>query len=360
MVVDSGSSDPWLVTNNFQCYSFAEQQLDTEDKCYFGTPYNPNSSSTYSTLNGENFNISYADGETLTGTMGVETFQLAGITVPHQEFAMVNYAAWSGDGVSSGLVGFAYSSLTSAYPGTNPSNDQPGTTIIYPTLFTDMFTNQGVPPVFSLVLSRDQSAGGVLALGGLPGVPHGPTFISTPVNAVGINASTQQAVYEYYTINVDGFALSANRNAQFNTNPNITNPNKLPIYNATTAIVDSGTSLFYAPDYVANLHASQFIPPAVFDVNNNVWSVQCNAIPPVFGVVIKGKVFYVNPADMILQYSATECIAGIQPNNGGLVILGDVWMKSVVSVFDIGAQMMRFAAREYYNLTALTPIAAST
>lgn len=46
------------------------------------------------------------------------------------------------------------------------------------------------------------------------------------------------------------------------------------------------------------------------------------------------------------------CISGI--DDGGsdaeedVYILGDVFQKNVVTVFDIGAGVLRFAAREYY------------
>ena len=73
--------------------------------------------------------------------------------------------------------------------------------------------------------------------------------------------------------------------------------------------------------------------------------MNCSAQPPVFGVSIGLKIFFVNGLDMIVPTAPGKCISGVQPNNGGLTILGDVWMKNVVSVFDVGSAMMRFAAR---------------
>jgi hypothetical protein len=55
--------------------------------------------------------------------MGYETVTLGGITVPRQEIAAVDFAAWYGDGYTSGLVGLAYPDITSAYIGTDPHND---------------------------------------------------------------------------------------------------------------------------------------------------------------------------------------------------------------------------------------------
>jgi hypothetical protein len=75
--------------------------------------------------------------------------------------------------------------------------------------------------------------------------------------------------------------------------------------------------------------------------------VDCDAIPPVWGATIGRKKFYIHPDDMILQNGPNSCISGVQANLGGLTILGDVWMNNVLCVFDIGAEMMWFAAREY-------------
>ncbi|KAK5135823.1 hypothetical protein LTR08_004650 [Meristemomyces frigidus] len=352
VVVDSGSSDPWLVGEDFDCVDPTTGTTQDDSDCYFGTTYSNTDTTTYSVISpAQNFNISYADGESLTGIMAHESFTMGGITCPHQEFGFVNYAAWYGDGYSSGLIGFAYRTLTSAYLGSNPHADQPGGQQLYNPLFVNMFTNQGVPPVFSLAIDRDPDTGGILALGGLPDVPHSAVFASTPIIPVGVNTSSGSLVYEFYTIVIDGFAYSADLNAQFNPYNNV-NPLKTSLtQNGTQAIVDSGTSLLYAAPAVAEAVAGLFNPPGSFDEDNQVWSVPCTAIAPTFGVGVGGKVFYVNALDLMLQASATECISGVQSNGGGsgLTILGDVWMKNVVSVFDIGAEQMRFAARQYYG-----------
>lgn len=50
------------------------------------------------------------DGEFLSGIFGYENTTLAGLTV-NQTIALVNYAAWFGDTVTSGLLGLAYPAL---------------------------------------------------------------------------------------------------------------------------------------------------------------------------------------------------------------------------------------------------------
>src|SRR5580700_6991678 len=105
VVVDTGSSDTWVVGTGFQCLDKQNGTTEPEDYCGFGPTYN--TTETFSQVPDENFNITYGDGEFLTGIAGHEKVTLAGITV-NQTVAVVNLAAWDGDGTTSGLVGLAY------------------------------------------------------------------------------------------------------------------------------------------------------------------------------------------------------------------------------------------------------------
>jgi hypothetical protein len=108
VVIDTGSSDPWLAVTDFVCVEPTTNEIIEEFYCRFGPLYDSTASSTYEEYPDRSMNLSYADGETLNGLMGRESFTMGGITVPEQEFGMVNYAAWYGDDYSSGLIGFAY------------------------------------------------------------------------------------------------------------------------------------------------------------------------------------------------------------------------------------------------------------
>ena len=290
--------------------------------------------------------------------MAYESMTLGGITVPRQKFAIVDYAAWYGDGYSSGLVGFAYGTLTNAYAGDDPKADRRGATLMYNPLFVNMYNQSLVAPIFSMAIDRNASAGGVLALGGVPAIPHSPGFASVPIQSVGVFAGTTTPAYEFYTVLIDGWAIAQTTATQFNPYPN-RNPLKTSLVANGSVIVDSGTSLIYAPNIVADTVASLFRPPAAFDPDAGAYFVNCNAIPPVLGVSIARKIFYVNGKDLVVPASGGRCIMGVQPNYGGLTILGDVWMKSVLCVFDIGASQMRFAARQFYGLVD-TPKARTT
>ena len=97
--------------------------------------------------------------------MGTEDVTFGGILVPDQEFGLINYAAWNGDSVSSGLTGLAFPSVTRAYPGTNPKTDKKGGNVPYDPLFTSMWKKKLVPPHFSVALNRAGEKPGVIALG---------------------------------------------------------------------------------------------------------------------------------------------------------------------------------------------------
>ena len=68
VIVDTGSSDTWMVESGFSCVNLETGAAENETYCAFGPTYNV--TSTFTKISNENFNISYGDGEFLTGIMG--------------------------------------------------------------------------------------------------------------------------------------------------------------------------------------------------------------------------------------------------------------------------------------------------
>ncbi|KAG0652392.1 putative aspartic-type endopeptidase [Hyphodiscus hymeniophilus] len=340
-IVDTGSSDTWLVESGFKCVDITTSAPLPESACDFGPTYNV--THTFKQIPNENFNITYGDGEFLTGIVGTEEVTLAGIKVK-QEVALVNFAAWEGDGTTSGLIGLAYPNITSAYAGTNPTldNSPAGEQIVYNPIFTTMYKDGLIPPLFSLAILRDISGpSGYLALGGVPPVSFVQDFTSTPILITTIVGYPK--AYDFYTININGVVL--NGKTVKGSGGDI------------QYIVDSGTTLNYFPTPVADAVNAAFVPPAVYDDDQGAYVVACKAKAPSLGITISGTTFWTNPLDMILLAGTDEngndvCISGI--DDGGddptedVFILGDTFQKNVVSVFDVGAVELRFAAREFY------------
>jgi hypothetical protein len=80
VIVDTGSSDTWLVQKSFQCTDAGGSKV-AQSQCRFGTPY----PGKFSGKSLGQFQIGYGDGETATGNFGYANITIAGIDVPNVE-----------------------------------------------------------------------------------------------------------------------------------------------------------------------------------------------------------------------------------------------------------------------------------
>lgn len=67
-VLDTGSADTWVVSSSFTCLDMVSRKSIPQQKCYFGPTYTTDS--TFQQIQNQNFNITYGDGEFLTGILG--------------------------------------------------------------------------------------------------------------------------------------------------------------------------------------------------------------------------------------------------------------------------------------------------
>jgi hypothetical protein len=244
------------------------------------------------------------------------------------QVALGTSAYWNGDGEASGLVGLAYAGITSAYEGSDPSADEMRAE--YDPIVTNMFKEGLSSSSFSLALQRGTD-GGYIAFGGLPPVnATSEDFASTDIQTFSLGASNELT---FYAMTPDSIVAGSGKAST----------------NQEQYIVDSGTTLVYLPSTLARQLNSLYSPKAT--LQQGAYMVDCNAKAPDFAVVVGGTTFSANPADMILTDQPDSgsglCVTGIQDGGEGPFILGDVWMRSVVVVFDVGASQMRFAAHEY-------------
>lgn len=79
VILDTGSSDTWLIQKGFKCTDASGNSVSTAT-CDFGPVY----SGTITQTPNENFQISYGDGEFVTGIIGTQDVTIAGIEVPDQ------------------------------------------------------------------------------------------------------------------------------------------------------------------------------------------------------------------------------------------------------------------------------------
>ncbi|KAF7863925.1 hypothetical protein EAF04_006890 [Stromatinia cepivora] len=330
VVVDTGSSDTWVIETGFTCIDNTGKNA-TQASCRFGSTFTRDSE--FKAIPGLEFNIAYQDGENLTGIVGSQPVTFAGIDVT-TTVGLVDSAGWNGDGTSSGLLGLAYPAITSAYKGDSQ--------VAYDPIFTTMYKEGLVDSLFSLAIERGGSGpAGYLALGGVPPVDFVQDFASTPILITSIDGLPKG--YDFYTIDIGGAYV---------------NGKAISVPGKQYYVVDSGTTANYFPTAVADAINKAFKPAAVYREDVGGYVVSCTAAPPVFGVKIGGSMFYTNPLDMILHIGRNSdgtdiCMSSVFDGGNdfaeSLYVLGDAFLKNVVAVFDVGAGVMQFAARENYT-----------
>lgn len=148
----------------------------------------------------------------------------------------------------------------------------------------------------------------------------------------------------FYTIKPDGYVYDNSKGvATSHTTP-------------YDAIVDSGTTLLYVPTPVADGYLASFNPPATLYEGDYFYP--CDATAPYFGITIAGTIFNISSADIILPDSGYTnstsgvdyCLIGVIDGGNGIdamPIFGDVFLKNVVAVFDVGASLLAFAQHDY-------------
>ncbi|KAL9109578.1 MAG: hypothetical protein Q9227_005758 [Pyrenula ochraceoflavens] len=349
VVVDTGNPFTWVVETGFTCVDDLNVTSITQEDCRFGDTYTRSPTFQQFPDPGKDIIVGYMDGRWAGGVRGFDTVTLAGIQVPHQEIAVVDRAAWIGDGESSGMLGLG-NPVIPAYHGINSTQDSIENLQLYNPVFTTMIQRGLTEPVFSLAISRDESNrgnAGVLTIGGTPaGLSNvtGP-FASTPLMPPFKN-SIRSA---YYRISVEALVYQ-----------------DVVSDGPVQYLVDSGTTLLLLPRQDAAALNALFKPPAYFPTGTNgMFLVRCDAVAPDLSIKIGGKNFAINPVDLIRvlvpcvagakndtcspEIQEKTCVSAIQaPFDGETFILGEMFLRNVVAIFDIGEAKMRFAGREFY------------
>ncbi|KAJ7643179.1 acid protease [Mycena rosella] len=347
VIIDTGSSDTWLAQKGFACLNLTGHPVPAAT-CGFGSQgFDSKLSKSFQPYPSTSFYITYGDGEYLSGAAAFETVTVGGLTVTHQEIGMVASAAWTGDGINTGLLGLAYPSLTSV------ENTSHGQGMLYNPFFFNAVKQNKIPhPYFSIALNRGTITAehsprpdphlGYLAFGGIAPVPVTNTTATLPVQGFSIAThapvSGAGATYSYYGVDVQKYVF----------------PGSAAIFTAqNSTILDSGTTLNLMPSAVAQKYNAAF---------NATWRdgqyyVDCAAKAPPFAVVLGGKTFTIDGRDQIVSFGKDAdgkemCISGTQDGGpdmqGSVFILGDVFLHNVVTTFDIQKNQVTVSQRQHY------------
>lgn len=88
----------------FNCFDLDRNPV-SPDTCAFGTAgFDTKASKTFQPLPNVSINITYGDGEFLSGPVGFDTLTIGGLSVVHQEIGVPTLTAWEGDGINTGLI----------------------------------------------------------------------------------------------------------------------------------------------------------------------------------------------------------------------------------------------------------------
>jgi hypothetical protein len=336
--IDTGSADTWVVGNSLECVDITTREPLTQAACGFGPLYDSTVGS-FTNITGDTFSISYfPEEESLKGQMGYAPITFGGLTVPKQEVALVSYAAWAGDGVSSGLLGLAYPRITSSSAG------------VYDPIFTTMIKDSIVTyGIFTLAINRVPQGtsvladAGLMAVGGL--VPS--TYYDAPWTSVAIEKSG--GVLEFYTISHSLVYRASTANAT----------TEIQLAASTyESIVDSGTAPNFVPTAAANAINAEFDPPAVYNETLGYYVTDCNATAPYVAYVIGGVEMPMDPQDMIVRSLnglpgyEDVCFSAFADGGlataGNIFIIGAMWQRNYVVAYDQTKTMMHFATRKPY------------
>lgn len=270
--------------------------------------FDPSTSSTFETIKGASFKISYGDGSGASGLVGTDTVNIGGATVTSQavEVATSVSASFVSDTSSDGLVGLAFSILNTVTPTQQK------------TFFANIMDSLE-QPVFTADL--DESGQGSFEFGVIDSSKYSGSIQYTDIDS-------SNGFWQF---------TSASYSIAGKTYTNT---------NASPAIADTGTSLVLLDEAVVEAYYAQ-IKGASVDETVGGYVYPCSATLPAFGVAIGDHIATI-PASGITfaKVDSETCFGGIQSNGGsGIQIMGDVLLRQHFVVFDGGNLSIGFAAK---------------
>lgn len=227
LLLDTGSSDTWVVQSGFGCMDSLGNE-HTQSACAFGEPQIKDFG--HGEVEGVHFYISYGSGEEVSGPMGRSDISCGGLFVSEQQVGLANKTYWHGNNVTVGILGLAYPSITSAYYG-QVGEEETWLAIPYTPFLTRAIAQGTIDPVFSVALMRN-SSDGILTWGGVPPMlwNRKSTAVTDLIVANLVNQEETAWSYSFYTIIPDGVVWGLT-----------TDTTKYPY------IVDTGTTMMHLP-----------------------------------------------------------------------------------------------------------------
>ncbi|KAJ9612586.1 hypothetical protein H2200_004183 [Cladophialophora chaetospira] len=326
--VDTSSAETWLASSSFICD--IDGKTHPQADCNIGPLYTLDED--FARIPGRIFRQRYAP-MIASGFPGTVPVTIAGLTTTTAASVAENLHNPGLTRFASGLVGLGFSPMTGDWTADSIATNF--THIPTKSLLTSLFEQHKISPQFAVSISRPSgkevlSYGGVLTIGGLP-------HLEDPkVNATDDFASASFETYDSselnetthglplladYVISVEGIYYGALGNMSVNSKP-------------AQYLLDCGSPGIKIPIAHFNNWLAMFNPPLQGGAENEV---SCSAPVPEFKFKIGGKLFPINPADLVQKWTDGRCYQTLSGSDGSGAppyLLGDLFYRNVVAVHD--------------------------
>jgi len=326
--VDTGSSDLWVPAASAPiCQDLGQ------GGCPVGS-FDPKKSSTFVGVGKGQFNISYVDGSGSSGDYFQDTLTISGATLKNFEMGLGLTTT-----IPYGLVGIAYSN--------SEANVDTGNGTIYPNL-VDSLVAQGIitTQAYSLWLDDVEAATGSLLFGGIDTAKYQGTLSSLK-----IYPEARDSVVRSFAVALTSVSVTSPSGSDTLTTSDF----------AVAAILDSGTSLTYLPDEVAQVVFEEFgasfsrnlgytIPCDVGNVQGTLNFGFGGSNGPVIKVPISELVFPLtdkNGNPVTYRNGQQACGLGLDRAGNGPVLLGDTFLRSAYVVYDLHNNRIGIAQTDF-------------
>ncbi|TAQ88566.1 hypothetical protein B7494_g3109 [Chlorociboria aeruginascens] len=323
LAIDTGSSDVWMLANTADLCTSPE--LENQDGGGCTTPYQ---SSSLAVIAQGGFQIQYEDGSGSEGDYITDNLVIGGTTVANLQMGLAYNTT-----VPIGLLGIGYD--------TNEASQS-----VYPNIIDDMFS-QGLitTKAYSLYLDDLEASTGSIIFGGLDSSKYVGSLTALDIQPD--QALDGSSVYAEFIIALTSFGVeSGGKVTSFSGSATFAEP----------VVLDSGTTITYLPDQVAEDLFDSI--GAVDDVSNtgNVY-VDCDLTTsnssttfnygfggasgttikvPISELVFPLTGLFAVPEGYLPELPFTSpCGFGIQPADGGTNLLGDTFLRSAYVVYDL-------------------------
>jgi hypothetical protein len=178
--------------------------------------------------------------------------------------------------------------------------------------------------MFSLALDQD---GGYIGFGGLPPVDFKRPIVTVP------SQFPKGDIPQHYSFTADALLYEGSKNIS------------IPL------VIDTGAAYNMLPSTITEKLYGLYQPKATLGDDVGRYYTDCNAKVPEFAIQIGGIAFKIPPENMIMQESRNastgRCQTTLLPAPSGfpIYLVGLPFLQSVLSIIDIGAAEIRFAAR---------------